>query len=321
MANFLAAFIPNKTKREAVREKLIKLDVSFAIRKGVAEIIAGAIPNKLARNQWRGILRFGLFKAVKLRWKMRRNRNVPTKYYLAVCAMAKNEGPYFPEWIEWHQKQGVEKFFIYDNESTDSTKEILAPYVESGLVEYVFWKGGRQQLPIYDDCLERHRLDARWIAFIDLDEFIVPLQDQSIPEFLHRLEDASSVEINWLVYGSGGVEKKMEGKVMDRFKKHSKPDHRLNRHVKSIVDPRRVFCLIGSHEVARISGQAVDPHGEKIRKHFRDREPQHDVIRINHYAVKSYEEFLGKRARGRSRTLSMRGLDYFEQYDLNDIEE
>ena len=79
--------------------------------------------------------------------------------------------------------------------------------------------------------------------------------------------------------------------------------------------------MIGCHEAARISGKAVDPNGNVIKVNFRDREPQQDVIRINHYAIKSYEEFLAKRARGRARTNSLRDYDYFGQYDLNDIEE
>jgi len=187
-------------------------------------------------------------------------------------------------------------------------------------VEYVFRKGVKQQLPVYDDCLEKHRLDARWIAFIDLDEFIVPMQDKTIPQFLCRFEGASAVEVNWLVYGSGGARKKVAGGVMERFKRHSEPSHILNRNVKSIVNPRRVFSFIGCHEVARMSGKTVDSHGQSVRKNFRDRNPQHDVIRINHYAVKSYEEFLEKRARGRARALSIRNLDCFEQFDLNDIE-
>ncbi|WP_313382317.1 glycosyltransferase family 92 protein [Proteiniphilum saccharofermentans] len=214
----------------------------------------------------------------------------------------------------------MEKFYIYDNESTDNTKEVLEPYIVSGLVEYVFRKGVKQQLPVYDDCLEKHRLDARWIAFIDLDEFIVPMQDKTIPQFLCRFEGASAVEVNWLVYGSGGARKKVAGGVMERFKRHSEPSHILNRNVKSIVNPRRVFSFIGCHEVARMSGKTVDSHGQSVRKNFRDRNPQHDVIRINHYAVKSYEEFLEKRARGRARALSIRNLDCFEQFDLNDIE-
>ncbi|MBQ2839414.1 MAG: glycosyltransferase family 92 protein [Muribaculaceae bacterium] len=290
------------------------------MNKVLAEIIAGVIPHKMTRNRWRGILRYGLWNTLKLKHRLKQNQT-PPKYYLAICAIAKNEGPYFKEWIDWHQKQGVEKFYIYDNESTDCTKEVLAPYIESGLVEYNYWPGKKQQLATYDDCFERHRLDARWIAVIDLDEFIVPIKDKSIPDFLHDLEQYSSVEINWLVYGSGGAKKKEPGGVMERFRKHSMPEHKLNTHVKSIVDPRRVCTMVGCHEASRISGRAADSHGNPLKKGFRDRVPQQDVIKINHYAIKSYEEFLAKRARGRARIDSLRDMGYFERYDLNDIEE
>ena len=320
VANFLTAFVPCKAKRERWRAELVKLDLRFLVRKGFAEIIAGIIPQKMARNRWRGILRYGLLRGLMLRWEVFRNRAVPPKHYLAVCTIAKNEGPYFREWVEWHRALGVEKFYIYDNESTDNTKEILAPYIASGLVEYVFKKGAKQQLPAYDDCLERHRLDAHWIAFIDLDEYIVPVRDKTIPLFLRRLGDVPAVEINWLIYGSGGAREKTDGGIMDRFKRHSEPKHGLNRYVKSIVNPRRVYSFIGCHEVATMYGKTVDSHGRPVRENFKDREPQQDVIRIHHYAVKSYEEFLQKRERGRARTLDKRNLDYFGQFDLNDLE-
>ncbi len=290
------------------------------MHKVLSEIIAGLIPHKLTRNQWRGILRYGLLRALKLKRAQKQEHPAP-KHYLAVCAIAKNEGPYFQEWIEWHLSQGVTQFYIYDNESTDGTREVLQPYIDRGLVDYTYFPGQRQQLPAYDDCLERHRHDARWLAVIDLDEFIVPVKDATTADFLHRMEQFSVVEINWLVYGSNGAKTKEPGDVMQRFRRHSLPEHTLNLHVKSIVDPRRVACMIGCHEAARIAGQAADSHGNVISKHFRNRMPQQDVIRINHYAIKSYEEFLSKRARGRARINSMRDLSYFEQYDLNDIEE
>ena len=285
-----------------------------------AEIIAGLIPHKHTRNRCRGILRYGVKNAYKLKRRVKHDHSTP-KYYLAVCAIAKNEGPYFKEWIEWHRKQGVEKFYIYDNESTDQTKQVLQPYIESGIVEYQFFPGRKRQLAAYDDCFERHRFDARWIAVIDIDEFIVPIKDNSIPQFLHRMEGYAVVEINWLVYGSSGARAKEEGDVMQRFRKHSLPTHRLNRHVKSIVDPRQVCCMVGCHEAARISGKPVDPNGKVIKVHFGDRTPQQDVIRINHYAIKSYEEFLAKQARGRARTNSLRDDGYFDRYDLNDLED
>ena len=295
------------------------------MNKKVAEFLAAFIPFKMARNRWRGILRYGPIRVIKLIRFLRCNKTIEPRFYLTVCAIAKNEGEYFQEWIEWHQKMGIEKFYIYDNESEDNTKEILAPYVETGLVEYIYWAGKKQQLHVYDDCLDKHRLEARWIAVIDLDEFIVPIKDKTIPEFLRRFEKFSAVEINWLIYGSGGAKEKEAGTVMERFKYHSIPNYNSNRHVKSIVNPRRVFSFIGAHEAARISGHTADSHGEPIKTNFRDREPQHDVIRINHYPVKSYEEFLSKRTRGRvrkSKQLSSEFFDkYFKKYDLNDIKE
>lgn len=291
------------------------------MNKIAAEIIAGLIPFKMARNRWRGILRYGPLNAIRLRRLLRRDHTVPT-CRLAVCAIAKDEGDYFKEWIDWHLSQGVERFYIYDNGSTDSTKEVLAPYIAGGTVEYIWYPGHRRQIAAYDDCIERHRLDTRWLAFIDLDEFIVPLADPDIPTFLERFDDRPAVEINWLIYGSGGNEKKSDAPVMERFKRHSLPGHVLNRHVKSIVNPRRVYTMTGCHEAARINGKAADSHGNTIRRNFRDREPQQDVIKVNHYAVKSREEFIKKQTRGRAsgkaRTVP---TEYFDRYDLNDLPE
>ncbi len=293
------------------------------MNKKAAEIIAGVIPHKQTRNQWRGKLRYGVRKGRELRRKIKENKSEP-KYYLAVCTLAKNEGPYIQEWVEWYKKMGVEKIYFYDNESTDNTREILEPYIKSGFVDYEFIEGYSKQLFIYDKCLDDHRFEARWIAIVDLDEFIVPLKDKNIPDYLKKLEDFSVVEINWLCYGSGGAKKKEPGGVMERFKRHSVSNHKLNRYIKSIVDPRRVYSMIGAHEAARITGKAADSHGDPVKINFHDREPQHDVIKINHYAVKSFEEFKQKQARGRCRgkvSKRIRGDEYFYQYDLNDIED
>lgn len=289
------------------------------MNKALAEIIAGVIPDRMARNQWRGLLRYGALKALKLKRQMKKDTSKPS-VQLAVCAIAKNEAPYFEEWIEWHRSMGVEKFYIYDNESTDNIREVLDPYIKQGIVEYTFFPGVAKQLAAYDDCFDRHRLDTRWLAVIDIDEFIVPVKDKSIPDFLKRFEDAAAVEINWLIYGSGGQKERKPGKVMDRFKCHSLPTHNLNHHVKNIVNPRKVCCMIGCHEAARLSGKTYDTHGQEVTVNFRRRPQIQDVIRVNHYAVKSYEEFMGKRARGRARGKKRyRPLEYFEQYDLNDI--
>lgn len=289
------------------------------MNKFLAEIIAGVIPHKMTRNRWRGILRFGLLNALKLKKEIKHIRKKPA-HYLSVVVIAKNEGEYFKEWLDWHIAHGVEKFYVYDNESTDSTKTLLEPYIKKGIVDYIYFPGYRRQLAAYDDCLKKHRFDTRWLAVIDMDEFIVPVKYKTIPEYLKELEEFPVVEINWLCYGSSGDKTRRAGGVMERFKRHSLPDHPLNKHVKSIFDPRRVYGMIGCHEVARINGKAVDSNGNRVRISWRDREPLHERIKINHYAVRSYEEFIEKKGRGRA-SGPVRQLEdeYFRQFDLNDI--
>lgn len=290
------------------------------MNKLTVELIVGFIKDKGERGRWRRILRHGFFRYVKLKYGMIKRKTRPS-YYLSVCVIAKNEGPYFKEWLDWHISQGVEKFYIYDNESTDSTVDVLRPYVEKGIVEYRYFPGIRKQLAAYDDCLRKHRLDTRWLAFLDMDEFIVPIKDSDVVAFLKRMESHSAVEINWLVYGSGGAITKEEGGQMERFKKHSESDHVLNRHVKSIVDPTRIYTMIGCHEAACVRGKGVDSHGNEVKIAWPDREPQHDVIRINHYAVRSLEEYRSKQRRGRARSKGGLNEDYFRRFDLNDIED
>ncbi len=291
------------------------------MRKFFAHAISSIMINKSARHKIRGILEFGLVKSILTYFKIKNNKSQP-KHYLSICAIAKNEGPYFKEWIEFHKMLGVEKFYIYDNESNDGTRDILAPYVESGLVEYTFFPGQKMQLAAYEDCLARHRFESRWIAFVDLDEFIVPMNKENIPDYLKKLEKFSVIEINWVCYGSGGIKKRGQGFVTERFRDHSKLDDPINRHIKSIVNPKRVISFIGAHEAVRLSGKTSDANGQVVNKNFFDRNPTgQDIIRINHYAVKSFEEFLDKRARGRARSLSLRGMDYFTKFDLNDIKD
>lgn len=241
-------------------------------------------------------------------------------FYLAMCAIAKNEGPYLQEWIEYHRIQGVEKFYIYDNASEDNTKDVLQPYVDKGVVEYIFFPGQKMQLKAYKDCVRKHKRDSKYIAFIDLDEFIVPVKHKTIPDYLESLGKFSGVQINWIVYGSGGAKTRTDGFVIERFRDHSLPEHKLNHHIKVIVNPRRILRFFSAHRPV-ILGIYIDSNGKKALKSFWKRPPVTGEIRINHYAIKSYEEFLEKRSRGRARFNRIRGLGFFEKYDRNEIKD
>lgn len=239
-------------------------------------------------------------------------------YYLTMCAIAKNEGRYFAEWIEYHKMLGVEKFYIYDNESEDATREVLQPYIERGLVEYTYFTGKKMQLKAYKDCVKKHRWHCKYMAFLDLDEFIVPVKHKTIPDYLESLGRIPGVQMNWIVYGSSGAKTRIDGFVIERFRDHSLPGEALNHHVKSIVNPRRILNFFSAHR-AFILGLYVNSAGKTVIKSFKKRPPVTTDIRINHYAIKSYEEFLEKRSRGRARFDNIRGLDFFDKYDKNEV--
>ena len=239
-------------------------------------------------------------------------------FYLTLCAIAKNEGRYLQEWIEYHKMLGVEKFFIYDNDSADNTREILQPYIDTTLVEYCYFPGKKMQLKAYANCVRKHKRHTKYLGFLDIDEFIVPIKHKTISDYLKSLGRFSGVQMNWLVYGSGGAKKREKGFVIERFKDHSLPDHKLNRHIKVILNPRLILRFFSAHRPV-IFGRYIDSNGNITKKSFWDRTPVSNQIRINHYAIKSYEEFLEKRSRGRARFNRERGLDYFDNYDLNDI--
>jgi hypothetical protein len=242
------------------------------------------------------------------------------KHYLTIAAIVKNEAQYIAEWIEYHLLVGVEKFYIYDNDSTDNLKEILKPYIEDGIVEYIYfpsagiakntyvnkseeekqriWWCKKVQLKMCEDAVLRYKNESYWMAFIDIDEFIVPLSTDTIPDFLKNFEDVYSVEINWLNYGSSGKIKQGNEPVIERFKDHSNYEYIHNRGTKTIINPRAIVKLYVHNARVIDFNKRVDVHKNRIEKNFLKRQPIHDTMRINHYRTKSMEECFARPNRG-----------------------
>jgi Glycosyltransferase family 92 len=209
------------------------------------------------------------------------------KAYLAVQAMFLNEARYLREWIEFHRLVGVERFFLYDHESTDSGRDVLAPYVEEGIVVVHDWPVHPGLLEANQDCIERHRADARWIAFMDIDEFLFSPTGAPVPDVLHRFDHLAGLGIPWALFGPSGHKTRPPGLVIESYTvRTSRP--RRARWFKSMVDPTKVFRARGPH----VFGYT----------HDRDLEPvpafaPFELLRINHYWTKSEEEFAEKLAR------------------------
>ena len=235
--------------------------------------------------------------------------NEKTYVYLAVCAIIKNEGRYLQEWIEFHLLQGVDVFYLYDNESSDNTKVILEPYIQKGIVKYHITPGKKMQRPAYNDAIVRYRKEARWIAFIDADEFILP-HEIKLSAFLKDYEKYPGIGINWQMFDSNGRQKySSEQLVIEAYTQIHKDKNVDNLHIKTIVNPSKVKFYVNPHyPLYKFFQHSVDEDQQVIHEAW-TKEQKIQKIQINHYFSKSYEEFFEKIQRGMADTGNKRKLE------------
>lgn len=240
------------------------------------------------------------------------------KYDYAICAIIKNEADYIEEWIEYHKKIGFEKFYIYDNESTDNVYIKLEKYIKEGIVDYIYCIGKGKQLFAYNDCVHRNKNKCRYIAFIDLDEFILPIEGESIRDTEEYLKKYAGFTINWVIFGSAGHIKKPDGSVLENYKYRSKE---INMHIKTICNPRWVDYFENPHFPHYVIYKySVDENYKRVDGPFNKDIPA-KKYRINHYFCKSQEEARRKFSKGFADSINNnhRIWDEFVAHDINEV--
>ena len=242
--------------------------------------------------------------------------------FLAIACVAKNEGPYLKEWIEYHKIIGVQRFYFYDNESDDNTLDILKPYINEGTVVYHVLKNHSitQRLPqieAYNDVIFKYRDRAKWMAFIDIDEFIVLIENCSIYDLLSDYEQYPALAINWLNFDSNGhLTKPLShgGLVTANYTRVRKDrNNPVDRTVKSIVNPKLVVNYISPHYALYYDNTSAVTENFEIISGKMTKFHSSIRIRLNHYKTKSHEEYQRKLTRNIS-GIVYPGLKYFSSF-------
>ena len=206
---------------------------------------------------------------------------------IAIVAILKDEGRYISEWLDYHKTIGVTKFYLYDNDSRDNIREILTPHIKSGLVEYNYFPGKFMQMAAYNDALKRHRFHCRYLAIIDLDEFIYPRGKKNLPqqvaELLAPWKDAGGLTMNWRFFGSSGEEEYDPNRgVLERFTRRGVDMIYEHQAVKTIVNPRAVKLIAHPHYAIYLPGKyAVDEDGTPVPAYENPRCPTAKIC-LNH---------------------------------------
>lgn len=242
--------------------------------------------------------------------------------YLSICVLVKNEALYIDEWLKFHLRQGFDHFYIFHNESTDNTEDIIRSYpADLVTVENVYGRGIQRQ--VYDNYIETHRDKSVWTAFIDVDEFLYPVASPYNFRELFQKEyddnEISGLAVNWLLFGSSGHIEYSPEPVTKRFTRRAAD---VNPHVKTIVKNMDAIKTFDNVHAIKTVGPVVDETKSVLHPQYSlHYDGTCDVFAINHYVTKSEEECKIRRAAPRADTGGIREATFFESHDVNEIED
>ncbi|MDT7780192.1 MAG: hypothetical protein QOC99_2704 [Acidobacteriota bacterium] len=217
------------------------------------------------------------------------NRARSWSWELAIAAMFQDEARWLKEWLEYHLLTGVQHFYLYNNLSGDNYQDVLRSYVASGVVELIEWPyvGGNTydavQCDAYCDALSRARNKVKWLALIDVDEFLVPVRDADLISVLTQFDSDSAIGgvcAAWVCFGTSHVRRIPQDRLMIEVLVLSGQElvtpetFPWNQGTfKSIVRPDRTNSVKNAHVALYNAGHSHVPLF-------------HNLIQINHYWTK-----------------------------------
>lgn len=111
-----------------------------------------------------------------------------------ICTVLRNEAKYIAEWIAFHQVMGATKFIVYDDNSTDSLRDVVAPFGDAVVVidmyndvegvpgdAGVHRVAGRQDWA-FNHCKTNYAPPnaTGWFGIWDVDEFVFPCKRPAV---------------------------------------------------------------------------------------------------------------------------------------------
>lgn len=167
-------------------------------------------------------------------------------YFLVMVCMFRLEQLYLKEWIDYHRLQGVDHFYLYDNENPKWALKVLKPYIKNNWVTLIKWpdsvmdsvdkKQRRGNWSEYDKVstqtlafehfAKNFKNEFVWALKADVDEFIHPSREyKNTRDVLKKEFDRSKIKglvIKRTNFGSNGHIKKPNNLVIKSYTKCEK---------------------------------------------------------------------------------------------------
>ena len=233
-------------------------------------------------------------------------------YFSVGCSFKNNTLHRLPEFLAYHAVIGASRFYLINGE-TDPTLgiELLRPY--SGFVKHIHMPGVGliSNTHVHNTLTNSARGETRWLAYLDVDEFLMPMCKNSVVEVLEDYDDYSALYVNWQIFGSSGLISRPAWWT-ERFVHRSHVDFFVNRHVKCIGNPEKMHAFITPHYAPTTDGRSVNEFYQGVGGSHS--EIHTSKIRLNHYVVGSLDDFKEDIA-----LFGYKDWDFFNIHDRNEV--
>ena len=201
------------------------------------------------------------------------------------------------EWCQHHLSLGFDRIYIFDHLSKDPLQKVLHNFDPRVQTMSITIKHSIKMTAIDYALNICKSIGAKWMLYLDADEFLVLNQNDTIQEYIASYPpDASLISMNWLMFGTSNLIKQPES-IIENFIYSDKNLHHL---VKSLVKVNDVASPYTPHTYRLKNGNYYNNkknmyaiHCElSVSQNFKET----DAF-IAHYFYQSEEIYLKRRSR------------------------
>ncbi|MCF6445476.1 glycosyltransferase family 2 protein [Nereida sp. MMG025] len=236
--------------------------------------------------------------------------------HILAITCVKNEGPYLLDWLAHARALGVSEFLVFSNDCDDGTDILLDEIAKDGWLTHVrHVRTGDKTIQF--QALKAARKQAAyeradWIMFIDVDEYIClapPLN--ALPDLIAACGAAEAITLPWRLFGNADQHHASDAAVTTRFTCAASRAIPLPlAHFFKTLFKRTAFREAGVHRPKPLKDHIArwaDAGGAPLPDSFATQAnrinlfghlPEEPLVQLNHYSLRSTEEFVLKTQRG-----------------------
>ncbi|MEQ9694556.1 glycosyltransferase family 2 protein [Shimia sp. SDUM112013] len=258
---------------------------------------------------------------------------------VTVVTTMKDEGAYIPDWVAHYKTLGATDIVVFTNDVNDQTDHILRRLTAMGEVHHRFnrvMRRGPHKSALMWAEYEPAVRDADWLLVVDVDEYLqIKTGDGTFQALIEANATADAISFPWRIFGNAGIQGIARDPVPKLFTRAQPAvgapgEHRFFKTLHR--NDRTKFARMGVHRPFLAEDHPpinwVLPDGTPIlqddmpgalfvRDHY-----GYEAAQLNHYALRSVDAFLNKKARGRANhqngTIE---LGYWQKFNKNHEED